>query len=91
MHTHTHSGLLEGLCANPNVQNIDLNLSGNDLGSGRDPTTVAKAIARTSCLERVDVSESGIDGCLVSYIAAIKLNKNITHLNIGKNFNGKGK
>ena len=106
MHTHTHththslslslsfllySGLLEGLCVNPNVQHIDLNLSGNDLGSGRDPSGVATVISRTKCLERLNVSECGIDGCLVSYIAAVRSNKGIKHLDISKNFNVKGK
>ena len=84
-------GLLEGLCVNPNVRNVDLNLSGNDLGSGRDPNSVAKVITRTNCLERLNVSECGIDGCLVAYIGAVRANKNITHLSVGKNFNGKGR
>ena len=84
-------GLLEGLCVNPNVQNIVLNLSGNDLGSGRDPSAVAKVISKAGCVERLDVSESGIDNCLVAYVAAVRMNKSITHLSIGRNFNGKGK
>ncbi|CAI8056021.1 F-actin-uncapping protein LRRC16A [Geodia barretti] len=83
-------GLLEGLCVNPNVQNIVLNLSGNDLGSGRDPSAVAKVISKAGCVERLDVSESGIDNCLVAYVAAVRMNKSITHLSIGRNFNGKG-
>lgn len=84
-------GLLEGLCVNPNVQHIDLNLSGNDLGSGRDPSAVAKVIAKARCVERLDVSESGIDNCVVAYVAAVRMNKSITHLSISRNFSGKGK
>jgi hypothetical protein len=83
-------GLLEGLCVNPNVQSIDLNLSGNDLGSGRDPSAVAKVISRAGCLGRLDVSESGIDGCLVAYVAAVRMNRSISHLSLGRNFSGKG-
>ena len=76
---------------NPNVQNIELNLSGNDLGGGRDPSAVAKVISRASCVERLDVSESGIDSCVVAYVAAVRMNKGITHLSIGRNFTGKGR
>ena len=89
--SHLSRGLLEGLCVNPNVQNIVLNLSGNDLGSGRDPSAVAKVISKAGCVERLDVSESGIDNCLVAYVAAVRMNRSITHLSIGRNFNGKGK
>ena len=76
---------------NPNIQNVDLNLTGNDLGSGRDPHNVATVISRTKCLGKLNVSESGIDNVLVAYVDAVRTNTNITHLSIGKNFNGKGK
>ena len=90
-HTHTYSGMLEGLAVNPNITAVDLKLASNDLGQGRDPQNLASVFSRTACLHRLDISDCGLDNILPDFVQQLAANPAIRHLAFGRNFNGKAK
>ena len=83
--------MLEGLAVNPNVNAVDLDVSSNDLGTGKDPRHMMKVLARTKCLYQLNLSECGLDHILPEVISAVDENHKLKHIFIGKNFGGKNK
>lgn len=76
---------------NPNVSAVDLDVSSNDLGVGKDPQNMAKVLARTPNLYKLNFSECGLDHILPDVIDAVANNQKLKHLFIGRNFGGKNK
>ena len=83
--------LLEGLAVNPNIQSMNVNVSSNELGQGRDPKNLASVLSRTKCLTKLDLSETGIDNYLPEFLQAVSKNTALRHLAIGRNFGGKAR
>ena len=83
--------VLEGLSDNVNVTGVQLDVSGNELGGGAGVQPMLQQFQAVSCVSHLDLSDTGLDAHMVEVIVALAENRNIRHLKLGKNFNGRSK
>ncbi|XP_044005016.1 F-actin-uncapping protein LRRC16A isoform X2 [Aphidius gifuensis] len=79
--------LLLGLACNENTNELELDMSGNNLGS-MGAHILESCIHGVRCLSSLDISDSNMDVDIGQVITAIGKNKSIKHLYMSKNLLG---
>ncbi|XP_033222209.1 F-actin-uncapping protein LRRC16A isoform X3 [Belonocnema kinseyi] len=79
--------LLLGLACNESTVGLELDMSGNNLGS-MGAHVLESCIHGVRCISSLDISDSNMDVDLAQVITAIGKNKSIKHLYMGRNTAG---
>ncbi|XP_061653768.1 capping protein, Arp2/3 and myosin-I linker protein 3 isoform X2 [Phyllopteryx taeniolatus] len=82
--------LFLGLCNNPHITDLQLDISGCELRSA-GAGVIQELFPRVSCVGTLDISDNGLDSDLLAVIPAFSKHPSLKHLMLGKNFNIKGR
>ncbi|XP_048867473.1 capping protein, Arp2/3 and myosin-I linker protein 3 isoform X2 [Brienomyrus brachyistius] len=82
--------LFIGLSLNPHITDLHLDISGCELRSP-GAAVISELFPRVTCISALDISDNGLDGDLLSVLAAFSRHPSLKHLLLGKNFNVKSR
>lgn len=76
--------LLLGLACNESTNNVELNLSNNNLGAN-GANVLENCIGTVKCLSRLDLSENNLEAEMAGVMQGLAKNKSLLSLNVSKN------
>ncbi|XP_053558287.1 capping protein, Arp2/3 and myosin-I linker protein 3 [Bombina bombina] len=82
--------LLQGLCSNTHIQDLQLDLSSCELRSVGSQI-LQEQFPPISSIGSLNISDNGLDSNLMSLVPALARNRHLKHLSLGKNFSVKSR
>nr|XP_023693448.1 capping protein, Arp2/3 and myosin-I linker protein 2-like [Paramormyrops kingsleyae] len=82
--------LFLGLCSNPHINDLHLDVSGCELRSA-GAAVIQELLPGVSSIATLDISDNGLDADLLAVLSALSRHPSIKHLFLGKNFNIKNR
>jgi Ran GTPase-activating protein (RanGAP) involved in mRNA processing and transport len=76
--------IFEGLRDNPNLSNVSLDISSNELSQG-SPKTVAEVLSHLSCIHELNISHNNLNGGVPVIVKAL-VSSSVKSLTLGGNF-----